>query len=70
MWILAKKYRICMIFPSDPKMLNKKEGQSKDGSISFRRQNKTIAVVKKYGGTWEGKKKRRVRYGRRQKRNP
>ena len=29
-WILAKKYRIPMIHPTDPKKLNKKEGPSKD----------------------------------------
>jgi hypothetical protein len=29
-WILAIKYRIPMLYSTDPKKLNKKEGQSKD----------------------------------------
>ena len=39
-WILAKKYRLLLIYPTDPKKLNKKEGPSKDASIPLKKGNK------------------------------
>jgi hypothetical protein len=41
-WILAIKYKIPMIYPTDPKTLNKREGPSKDAWITVRRGNKTV----------------------------
>lgn len=41
-WILAKKYKISTIHPTDPKMLNKKEGPHDDAPIPFSRGNKII----------------------------
>jgi hypothetical protein len=46
-WILAKKYRIPMIHPTDTKKLNKKEGSSEDASIPLRKENKIIIRVRK-----------------------
>ena len=40
-WILAIKYRI-PIHPTDPNMLNKKEGPNKDAWITFSRGNKIV----------------------------
>jgi hypothetical protein len=39
--MLAIKYTIPMIYPTDPKMLNKKESPSKDALIILRRGNKS-----------------------------
>ena len=40
--ILAKKYRIPMIHPTDHKKFNKKEGPNEDTSVPLRRGNKII----------------------------
>jgi hypothetical protein len=39
-WLLAPKYRIPMIHPTDHKMFNKKQGPSEDASIPLRREKK------------------------------
>jgi hypothetical protein len=41
-WLLAQKIRIPMMYPTEPKKLNKKQGPSEDVSIPLRRGNKII----------------------------
>jgi hypothetical protein len=41
-WIVAKKYRIPMLYSKDPKKLNKKKSPTKDALISLRRGNKIL----------------------------
>jgi hypothetical protein len=41
-WILAIKYRIPMLYSTDRKKLNKKEGTSKDAGFSLRNGNKIV----------------------------
>jgi hypothetical protein len=41
-WILAIKYRISMLYSTDPKKLNKKEDPNKDPQTSLRMGNKIV----------------------------
>jgi hypothetical protein len=53
-WVLAIKYRMPMLYSTDPKKLNKKEGPSKDAWISHRRGNKIVIRCRgREGSGWE-----------------
>ena len=64
-----------MIHPTDPKKLNKKEGQHKDASNPLRMGEENNCGRQRERGTWvgEGRKKgkrSRIGYGARQERSP
>ena len=51
---VSRRYRMPMIFPTNPKKLNKKEGQSKYALIILRRRNETVIGGRgREGNGWE-----------------
>jgi hypothetical protein len=73
--ILAKKYRLPRIYPTDPKKLNKKEGPREDASISLRRGKKIITGGRgREASEWEsgerGEEGQGQVWGMRQERSP
>lgn len=57
--LLGKKYRICMIHPTDHK-LKKKEGPIEHISIPIRSGNKIILGGRGRGETWGREEKKRI----------